>query len=238
VRPAALAALVASGVPIPVALAELGVEEIEDDLIRLAIAVGAPLVPTLLVLEQQLVHQERAESEVKQAQAVPQATRKLLLWLPFATLLLSQLAGLETLQGLSQPIGLAALALAAGLIFLGARVSARMLRRLKHQPDSVSRELIALGICLSAGMGMAQVKSEIPNLGPEASNLIALSQRTGASIMTLISQQIASSNELALGRQLTLAKKLSVSLLIPLTVTTLPAFLLLTIVPMIIGITQ
>jgi pilus assembly protein TadC len=35
-----------------------------------------------------------------------------------------------------------------------------------------------------------------------------------------------------------MAKKLSVSLLIPLTATTLPAFLLLTIVPMIIGITQ
>lgn len=237
-RPAALAALVASGVPLDSALDELGVEVIEDDLIQLAIAVGAPLIPTLLVLEQQLVHQERTESEIKQSQAVPQATRKLLLWLPVATLILSQLAGLETLQGLTQPIGLVAVALAAGLIYLGARVSARMLSRLKYQPDPVARELIALSICLSAGMGMAQLSREIPNLGPTARNLIAMSQRTGASISTLITHQIAASNQLAIGRQLTLAKKLSVSLLIPLTATTLPAFLLLTIVPMIIGITQ
>jgi len=237
-RPAELAALVSAGVPLDAALAELGVEAIDDDLVQLAIDIGAPLVPTLAVLEQQLAHQERAESEIRQAQAVPQATRKLLLWLPVVTTVLSQLAGLETLQGLTKPLGLLALVMAAALLYLGARVSARMLKKLEHSPDPVARELIALGICISAGMAMADVRREIPSLGPTASNLISMSQRTGASISTLISHQVTASNELAIGRQLTLAKKLSVSLLIPLTATTLPAFLLLTIVPMIIGITQ
>lgn len=65
-----------------------------------------------------------------------------------------------------------------------------------------------------------------------------MSQRTGAALQTLISSEISASNERAISEQLTQAKKLSVSLLIPLTATTLPAFLLLTIVPMIIGITQ
>ena len=65
-----------------------------------------------------------------------------------------------------------------------------------------------------------------------------MSQRTGAGLGALVQSEISASNERAISEQLTQAKKLSVSLLIPLTATTLPAFLLLTIVPMIIGITQ
>jgi tight adherence protein B len=237
-RPAALAALVSSGVPLQSALRELGVDRVDDELIQLAISVGAPLVPTLQVLEQQLIHRERAESEIRQAQAIPQATRKLLLWLPVATLVLSQLAGLDTLRGLFHPLGLVALLLAAVLIFVGAKVSGRMLQKLRPEPDPVARQLIALGICLRAGMGMAEINQRNPTLCPLARRLIEMSQRTGASLSNLISLEVAASNERAIGSQLTKAKKLSVSLLIPLSATTLPAFLLLTIVPMIVGITK
>ena len=236
-RPAALAALVGAGVPLAEALRVLEVDEIDDPLIRLALDVGAPLVPTLLFLDEQLGHQEKTEAEVRQAQAIPLATRKLLLWLPAGTVVMSQLAGLETLQGLLQPLGLVALVLAVALLMLGAKLSARMIRRLQP-PSNIARELLALHICLSAGMGLQQVRRQLPKLSPRAEELIGFSAQTGAGLSSLLLREIAMSNHRATSESLTQAKKLSVSLLIPLAATTLPAFLLLTIVPMIIGITQ
>ena len=236
-RPAALAALVGAGVPLAEALRVLEVDEIDDPLIRLALDVGAPLVPTLLFLDEQLGHQEKTEAEVRQAQAIPLATRKLLLWLPAGTVVMSQLAGLETLQGLLQPLGLVALVAAVALLMLGAKLSARMIRRLQP-PRNIARELLALHICLSAGMGLQQVRRQLPKLSPRAEELIGFSAQTGAGLSSLLSSEIAMSNHRATSESLTQAKKLSVSLLIPLAATTLPAFLLLTIVPMIIGITQ
>ena len=237
-RPAALAALVSSGVPLRIALDELGVESIQDDLILLAIKIGAPLVPTLEVLEQQLVHRERADAELKQAQAIPEATRRLLLWLPAGTVIFSQLAGLETLQGLMTPLGLLAALLALGFLYAGAKISKSMIARLSSAPNTQAHSLLALQICISSGMGLSQISQLIPSLTPRAQELIAMSQRTGAGLKALVQSEISASNERAISEQLTQAKKLSVSLLIPLTATTLPAFLLLTIVPMIIGITQ
>jgi len=237
VRPAALAALIGAGVPLSQALEVLEVEKVEDPLIRLALEVGAPLVPTLNFLDEQLAHQERTQAEIRQAQAIPLATRKLLLWLPAGTVLMSELAGLETLQGLMQPAGLVALAFAIALLVLGAKLSGRILKRLKP-PDSSARELLALQICLSSGMGLQQLRRTLPKLSDRAQELISMSQQTGASLSNLLVSEVAASNQRAVSESLTQAKKLSVALLIPLAATTLPAFLLLTIVPMIIGITQ
>lgn len=236
-RPAALAALIGAGVPLSQALEVLEVEKVEDPLIRLALEVGAPLVPTLNFLDEQLAHQERTQAEIRQAQAIPLATRKLLLWLPAGTVLMSELAGLETLQGLMQPAGLVALAFAIALLVLGAKLSGRILKRLKP-PDSSARELLALQICLSSGMGLQQLRRTLPKLSDRAQELISMSQQTGASLSNLLVSEVAASNQRAVSESLTQAKKLSVALLIPLAATTLPAFLLLTIVPMIIGITQ
>ena len=236
-RPAALAALVGAGVPLREALAVLEVEEVEDPLIQLALEVGAPLVPTLEFLAEQQAHQQRTRLEIAQAQAIPLATRKLLLWLPVGTVLMSQLAGLETLQGLMQPLGFVALVFAIGLLVLGAKLSSRMLKRLKP-PDSSARELLSLQICLSSGMGLQSIRKRLPSLGAKAQELISMSQQTGASLSNLLVSEVAASNQLEVSEALTEAKKLSVALLIPLAATTLPAFLLLTIVPMIIGITQ
>jgi tight adherence protein B len=160
-----------------------------------------------------------------------------LLWLPAGTVLMSELAGLETLQGLMQPAGLVALAFAIALLVLGAKLSGRILKRLKP-PDSSARELLALQICLSSGMGLQQLRRTLPKLSDRAQELISMSQQTGASLSNLLVSEVAASNQRAVSESLTQAKKLSVALLIPLAATTLPAFLLLTIVPMIIGITQ
>ena len=84
-RPAMLAGLLSAGVPFPKAIELADPKDLPDkfrDFIVLAFELGAPLVPTLSQLEVQLRHEERTSQEIDQAQAVPQATRTLLIWLP------------------------------------------------------------------------------------------------------------------------------------------------------------
>jgi tight adherence protein B len=239
VRPAALATLVGSGLSVRAALEELAPLEPLDELVELAIRIGAPLVPTLQVLERQQLHLERTRSELLQAQAIPRATRKLLLWLPVLTVGLSELMGLGTLNGLFKPLGLVSLALAIGLLWIGSKISGRMLAKADFTEAHPARELIALQVCISAGLGLSQIKAVMPKLYSDRSeNLVRLSQRTGAALGALIESEIELSNQDSLTEQLTKAKQLAVALLIPLSLTTLPAFLLLTIPPMLIGITQ
>jgi tight adherence protein B len=221
------------------ALEELAPTEPLDELVELAIRIGAPLVPALQVLEQQQRHLDRTRSELLQAQAIPRATRKLLLWLPVLTVGLSELMGLGTLNGLFKPLGLVSLALAIGLMWIGSKISGRMLAKADFTEGHPARELIALQVCISAGLGLSQIKAVMPKLYSDRSeNLVALSQRTGAALGALIESEIELSNQDSLTEQLTKAKQLAVALLIPLSLTTLPAFLLLTIPPMLIGITQ
>jgi tight adherence protein B len=239
VRPAALATLVGSGLSVRAALEELAPTEPLDELVELAIRIGAPLVPALQVLEQQQRHLDRTRSELLQAQAIPRATRKLLLWLPVLTVGLSELMGLGTLNGLFKPLGLVCLVLALGLLWIGSKISGRMLARADFTEAHPARELIALQVCISAGLGLSQIRAIMPKLySARSENLVALSQRTGAALGSLIESEIELLNQHSLTEQLTKAKKLAVALLIPLSLTTLPAFLLLTIPPMLIGITQ
>ena len=238
-RPAALATLVGSGLSVRAALEELDSKEPLDELVELAIRIGAPLVPTLQVLERQQLHLDRTRSELLQAQAIPRATRKLLLWLPILTVGLSELMGLGTLNGLFKPLGLLSLTLALGLLWVGSKISGRMLAKADFTKAHPARELIALQVCISAGLGLSQIRSAMPKLYSQRSQeLVDLSQRSGAALGVLIASEIETLNERSLTEQLTLAKQLAVALLVPLSLTTLPAFLLLTVPPMLIGITQ
>ncbi len=238
-RPAALATLVGSGLSVRAALEELDPKEPLDELVELAIKIGAPLVPTLQVLERQQLHLERTRSELLQAQAIPRATRKLLLWLPVLTVGLSELMGLGTLSGLFKPLGLVSASFALGLLWLGSKISGRMLAKADFTEAHPARELIALQVCVSAGLGLSEIRAVIPKLYSERTQrLVELSQRTGASLGALIASEIEILNQRSLTEQLTKAKQLAVALLVPLSLTTLPAFLLLTIPPMLIGITQ
>ena len=96
-RPAMLAGLLSAGVPFPKAIELADLKDLPDkfrDFIVLAFELGAPLVPTLSQLEVQLRHEERTSQEIDQAQAVPQATRTLLIWLPVVSFVLAQIMGL------------------------------------------------------------------------------------------------------------------------------------------------
>lgn len=236
-RPAQLAGLISAGIPLNKALEDddLG----ERGLVKLAISVGAPLTQALLVMEQQLLASERISAEISQAQAVPRATRKLLLWLPLLSVVMGEVMGLGTISGLFTQIGFIALSLALLILWVGAKVSNRMLSGMAKPDLGRSEELLALDLCLSAGVRMGEIESLLEKpLTEKPKQLLADAIQSGASIRPLIASEVAIENQNELNLRLSDAKRLSVSLLIPLSLSTLPAFLLLTIPPMLIGITQ
>lgn len=241
-RPAILAGLLSAGVPFQQAVDMADPETLPEkfkEFIALAFELGAPLVPTLIQLEQQLRHEERTDQEIAQAQAVPQATRTLLLWLPVVSFVFAQVMGLGTFQGLWHPVGAASAALAAGLLYLGFRLSGSMLKRFMEPKPDPTISLMVLRMCLSAGEPLSRITKRLELVAPGgATELVDLSSKTGARLSFLIDSELEQLNQKLLSERIEAARKLSVRLLIPLSLTTLPAFLLLTLPPIIIGFTQ
>jgi len=241
-RPAILAGLLSAGVPFQQAVDLADPETLPEkfkEFIALAFELGAPLVPTLIQLEQQLRHEERTDQEIAQAQAVPQATRTLLLWLPVVSFVFAQVMGLGTFQGLWHPVGAVSAALAAGLLYLGFRLSGSLLKRFMEPKPDPTISLMVLRICLSAGEPLSRTTKRLELVAPGgATELVDLSSKTGARLSFLIDSELEQLNQKLLSERIEAARKLSVRLLIPLSLTTLPAFLLLTLPPIIIGFTQ
>ena len=241
-RPAVLSGLISAGVPLATAVDLADPRQLPEkfrQFIALAFELGAPLVPTLSQLEVQLRHEERSAQEVSQAQAVPQATRTLLLWLPPVAFLMSQIMGLASLKGLLHPVGMVAALLAAALLGLGHKISGKMLATFDEMRPDPTHSLMVLRICLAAGEPLSKIEARLAKLDPGvATELIELSKQTGAKLAALIDSELEQLNQKLLSERIEAARRLSVRLLIPLSLTTLPAFLLLTLPPIIIGFTQ
>jgi tight adherence protein B len=232
-----LAALLSSGVNLKTALAELKISSLSEQLSQ-AIQLGAPLIPLLKSLEAQELSQIRAEGELEQAMAVPQATRKLLIWLPALTLLVSLAVGIVSLDSLINPLATAGLLAGSALLVVGSRISNRMLETTNF--DFKLRPLQDFSIAISSGLNLSQIKNKFPELilDHKVKSLLEISQRTGARLSQLIESELELSLSEQLAQKISNLRKLSVRLLIPLGLTTLPAFMLFIIPPILVGFTK
>lgn len=229
-------ALVSSGVSVLDALELSGVKtEPEFQLLTLAIESGAPLAPTARAIAHYQQNLKALERELAQAQAMPQATRRLMLWLPAFGIGLGELLGFGSIAALGSTAGLIGFLLALSLVYLGASITGKMLDRIRNRQEVPGAHWFRLGILLAAGLGLAQAlrESEFPE---ESNQLIELALESGASLGVLILAQQESELANHLAQKTAQAKALSVRLLIPLGLTTLPAFLIFTVLPMLIGI--
>lgn len=234
---AKLAALLESGVNLKTSLNEVGLSEIPDQL-KLAISLGAPLVPLLRTMNQLEQNRLRAQGELEQALAIPRATRKLLAWLPLITLFLSLAAGLVSFEALLSPISLACLFIGLGLIFLGLWLTKRMLQQVKEVFSL--RELQDFSIAISSGLNLAKIEKLFPHLlrSDSVNRLTKLSQKTGARLSDLVASEIELSLSQQLAQKISDLRRLSVRILIPLGLTTLPAFMLFILPPIVVGFTK
>lgn len=236
-----ISALLASGVSSKAAL-EGRFEKLtgdQQDLIRKGQELGAPLSPTLKILEQFDRAKADFEAELESSQAVPKATRTLLLWLPAFGLVLGQLVGLNPLAGLNNSFGIASYLLAGGLIFIGAHWSKKMLAGAQESFLKPASDLLAFQLAISSGVALFKARTLALDYGvteQAIQELISLSMQTGVGLTPLIQARIKGLILSGRTKAMVSARALSVRLLIPLGLTILPAFLILTTIPMLIGI--
>lgn len=220
---------------------------------EIAATVGAPLADVLRVLSDSLRDASATVDDVRIALAEPAGTARLLLWMPFAGLLLGFALGFDTLQVIfTQPAGAICVCAGIGLV-LAARAWTRHLVR-KAQPVSatpgIHAELLAVALAGGASVERAQtlvahsIASGTPEDADEAlvraaersKNVLELSRSAGVPAGELLRASAAQQRHDARIRGRLAAAKLSSQLLLPLGVCTLPAFLLLGVAPLLLSI--
>jgi len=233
-----LQSLLSSGLPLRSALEHSGTATLSPLAIE-AIKLGSPLRRVLSQLDEIELQQQRALAELNQALAVPKATRALLSWLPAFALVASQLMGLSSLSALVHPVSLIAIALGFGLILLGRKLTGSMLVEPRLDQSAIY-SLQLFGVAIASGLGLSQTLRRYPELGSSAAvmELVNVSKTTGCSLSSLVQSTIQLEITNSSAALMTELRELSVKLLIPLGLTTLPAFLLFTIPPIFIGITN
>ena len=233
-----LQSLLSSGLPLRSALEHSGTATLSPLAIE-AIKLGSPLRRVLSQLDEIELQQQRALAELNQALAVPKATRALLSWLPAFALVASQLMGLSSLSALVHPVSVIAIALGFGLILLGRKLTGSMLIEPRLDQSAIY-SLQLFGVAIASGLGLSQTLRRYPELGSSAAvmELVNVSRTTGCSLSSLVQSTIQSEITNSSAALMTELRELSVKLLIPLGLTTLPAFLLFTIPPIFIGITN
>lgn len=210
-----------------------------------ATAVGAPLAESLRSAVTALRDAREVKAEIAVALAEPVATARLLTLLPVLGLPLGSLLGLDPLRVVAEPLG--ACALLAGLVLLAASVIwTRHLARRARPDDGIpgwDAELVAMALASGASIERAWALSAAAR-GADAeptagiATALELSARAGAPAVELLRGEawLARHRARATGREA--AARLSTRLLVPLGVCTLPAFLLLAVVPAVLGVVR
>ncbi len=226
--------LLKAGVDTKTAIALLDLESEEQyELIKFAISCGAGLVETAQILAELEQIDEQTKAEVTQAQQIPQSTRQLMLWLPWLGLGLAEIAGLGALKAVLSPMGLLFLLGAAALSYLGSWLTKRMTASALGAMARPKQPLLRLAVAIEAGVALSDALSLAGLTNDE--KVIDFAKATGVSLRELIRVQLRTDLLNWRTNCLSAAKILSVKLMVPLGLTTLPAFLLLTVAPVLLG---
>ena len=194
--------------------------------------------------------QQTHNSELKLAFSSPKATANLILLLPIVSLLFAELLGLSALSASFQT-SLGSLAVGFGLLLLIiARIaSLRMLEKARPHEADPGAFLDAVVIGLSAGLSaksaaaLAQRKS-ISGFGEDVSpeqlgafwDAVSVSERSGIALTGILSARAEALRHRLWNKRRNDLARLSISLLLPLGLAALPAFVFLAVVPVGLGL--
>lgn len=194
--------------------------------------------------------QHKQFSELKVAFASPRASANLILMLPLLAVIFAELLGLPTISSAFET-SLGAMAVGVGLILLivARLISLRMLESAKPREADPGAFLDAVVIGLSAGLSpkasssLAQNKSVL-NFGEKVSgeqlsqllDAVSVSEQSGIALSGILSARADALRHRLLNRRRQDLAKLSISLLLPLGLAALPAFVFLAVVPLGIGL--
>ena len=212
---------------------------------------GAPLAPALAAFAEAVRDRAAAERDIAVALAGPRATARIVLALPVVAIGLALLAGADLAASLAHPIGVASVVSGLALVVLARAWMRRMLRAAAPPPPTVGLDLDLLAVAAGGGGSpeaaratvlRALVDQGLPapsgaQAGDDAlSRLVALSRASGAPLGALARAEAAEARAEERARARRSAEELAVRLMLPLGVCVLPSFLLLGIVPMLVGL--
>lgn len=248
---AAVAESTAAGTPVPAAIASAADLVGQPDRAAwaalaagwaVATEAGAALAPTLLRLATTLRSLAQMERDVGVALAGPAATRKLVLWLPAVGVLFGLGFGFDPLGTLLTTMpGIACLATGSALLVLASAWTARLVRAALPTGKSPGLDLELLAIAVS-GSGSVEravaIVVEHAGLQPGAPALrvLELSSRAGVPAAELLRAEADQQRREHLAALQTRVARLGVTLLVPLGVCVLPAFLALGVLPLMISV--
>ncbi|MCS3443819.1 type II secretion system F family protein [Microbacterium phyllosphaerae] len=245
VHAAAVVERVDEGVPLVAAIeAEGGAWRDLAAAWEIATTVGAPLAEVLRMIAETLRDAAAAADDVRIALAEPAGTARLLLWMPFAGLLLGFALGFDTLGVIvGTPAGAACVVAGLLLVLVARAWTARLLRRARPEPGTPGMHAELMAVALSGGASIPRalrLVAETPatRRGDDARirSVLELSTSAGVPAGELLRASAAQDRHASRIDGRMRAAELSTKLLIPLGVCTLPAFLLLGVAPLLLSV--
>lgn len=255
--PASVAELAGTGVAIPDAIVEsCAAASTEERQLWGSVAVawavatsaGAPLAATLLELSMSIRDLAQSQRDIAVALASPAATARLVLALPGVGLMFGALLGFNTVGTLvTTPVGWSCLVVGGTLLVLASRWNRRMLRSAQPRQQTPGLELDLMAIALSGGGAIdrarASVAEALARYGGEwatsdaaVDGVLELSRRAGVPAAGLLRSEASELRRASRAEVAESAQALSVRLMIPLGVCVLPAFMLLSVVPLVTSV--
>ncbi|HEY5231810.1 MAG TPA: type II secretion system F family protein [Galbitalea sp.] len=255
--PAQVAARCRSGVGIPDAIVAASSAAAPRDRVAwrglatawaVATEVGAPLAPTLRAFASSLRDLAQAQREITVALAAPIATARLVLALPAVGILFGMLLGFDTLGTLfTTTIGWGCLVIGVGLMVGATRWNRRLVRLAQPRDLTPGLGFDLLAIAVSGGGSLERAQTSVATaierfaLDESISTggtdeVLDLSRRAGIPAAELLRSEADESRRRARAEVSARAQALSIRLMIPLGVCVLPAFMILSVVPLLVSV--
>jgi len=209
---------------------------------------GAPLAVCLRELAASFRTLGQLHRDLQVALAGPTATAKMVMWLPLVGILFGSVLGFNTLQTLFLTVpGLICLAVGGLLMLAGARWNRRLVRSARARDPAPGLELDLTAIGMNGGgsalRARALVRSTTDRYGLRGSDpegaidrVLALSARAGVPATELLRSEADQLRRDARSAGRRRAETLAVTLMIPLGVCVLPAFMLVGVVPLLLSV--
>lgn len=217
---------------------------IEDDpevarLVAVCRTTGAPLLEALRSLQSARAQAANTAQELLAELAGPQATVKLVTWLPVGVVILAQGLGFDILDALLTNL-LAQLSVIAGVVLLvvANRWSNRMVRAATPSPGDPAAGLNLFIALLKSGQSLSVARQSVDEAGLALAGLLATARATGAPLVDLLDARARAIREQHATRAKHTLRQLSVRLTIPLGAAVLPALVFLVVIPLFISLTS
>lgn len=247
------AGLLRSGVDLDKAIEHIG--GIPNDasglryLLEVARDAGSKVAYEIDVVADLFMFKERSLQRIAVAHASPKASARLVIWLPLLTLGLAHLVGMNILEAITtKPIMLLSLGFGLLLLLLAKILSARLIKRAKPVDSAIGFYLMGVALESSGGASLNQAQNRATDIylsvfgsNPSNEELTAMAQvallveETGARVGDLLRRQAEQLQREALVAAEIKIEKLSVRLMVPLGLAVLPAFLFMTVIPLMVS---